>query len=130
MAADFTAIGLRPLRVLHIPYPRAMDYAHFLIPGSCALIWLAGIWKWPSASSTISVLLCFVLIAQLPAYVERRTARIPVTRFLDWDETESFESRNGFAICQTGSREGLFVIVAPENAVRAREDLGRLGLGR
>jgi hypothetical protein len=130
MAADFTAIDLGPLRVLHVPYLKAMDYAHFIIPGFCALIWLATVRKWPTASSIASVLLCFVLIGQIPAYAERRIARLPVTRWLETDEAKSFESRDGFAIVQTGSNEGLFVIVAPENAVRARNELNRLGVSR
>src|SRR3954464_87897 len=83
MAADFTAIDLRPLRVLHVPYLKAMDYAHFIIPGACALLWLTMFWKWPKASSIICVLLCFVLIGQIPTYAERRVARLPVTRWLE-----------------------------------------------
>jgi hypothetical protein len=78
----------------------------------------------------ISVLVCFVLIGQIPAYAERRVARLPVTRWLETNEAKSFESRNGFPIYQLGSKDGLFVIVAPGNAVRARGELGRLGVSR
>jgi hypothetical protein len=130
MAADFTAIAMRPLHVLHVPYVHAMDYAHFIIPGACALAWLATFWKWPKASSIICVLLCFVLIGQIPAYAERRVARLPVTRWLETDEAKSFESRNGFPIYQVGSKEGEFVLVAPENAARARDELSKLGVVR
>jgi hypothetical protein len=128
MAADFAAIELAPLHVLHIPYAKAMDFAPLIIPGSCALIWLATVRKWPNAGSIMSVLLCFVLISQIPAYAQRRVARLPVTRWLRMDEARTFESHNGFAICQTGSSDGLFVIVAPENAGRARDELDRLGV--
>jgi hypothetical protein len=107
-----------------------MDYAHFIIPGACALLWLATVRKWPNSSSIISVLLCFVLIGQIPAYAERRIARLPVTRWLETDEAKAFESRGGFGIVQTGSKDGLFVIVAPENAARARDELSRLGVAR
>ena len=130
MAAGATAVDLRPLHVLQVPYPKAMDYAHFIIPGACALLWLATVRKWPNLGSILSVLLCMVLIAQIPAYAERRVARVPVTRWLEAREAKSFEARNGFSIYQTGSKGGMFVIVAPENGARAREELGRLGVVR
>ncbi len=130
MAADFTAIDLRPLHVLHVPYLKAMDYAHFIIPGACALLWLATVQKWPNASSIICVLLCFVLIDQIRAYAQKHVARLPVTRWLETDEAKSFESRNGFPIYQVGSKDGEFVIVAPENAARARDEFSRLGIVR
>ena len=128
ISADFTAIDLRPLKALQIPYLKAMDYAHFIIPGFCAAIWLATVWKWPNAGSIVSVLLCFVLIGQIPAYAERRMTRLPVTRRLETDEAMSFESRVGFSIFQTGSKEGLSVIVAPGNASQAQNELRRLGI--
>jgi hypothetical protein len=129
MAADFTAIDLRPLRVLQIPYSRAVDYAHFIIPGSCALIWLATVRKWPNASSIISVLLCFTLIGQIPAYANRRTARIPVSRFLTPEKRDALESRVGFPIFeQASSGRGHEVFVAPGNEAAARKELQRLGV--
>lgn len=41
IAAGFTAITLRPLKVLGVPYPAAMDYAHVIAPVGCAMLWLA-----------------------------------------------------------------------------------------
>jgi hypothetical protein len=128
MASDFTWISLAPLKALHIPYLKAIDYAHLAIPGFCAVIWLATLRKWPTAGSTLAVALCVVLVAQIPGYAERRTARVPVRRSLESEEQKSFERRNGFPVYQTGSKEGMFVVVAPEHEVQARDDLSRLGL--
>lgn len=128
MAADFTAISLRPIHALRIPYLKAMDYAHFIIPGFCAAIWLASLRKWPTVGSIVAVVLCFALVDQIPGYAARRTSQVPVRRWLESEERQSFESRNGFAIFQMGSTDGLVVIVAPEHAVQARDDLNRLGL--
>lgn len=130
IAADFTAILLRPLRALSIPYPQAMNYAHFIIPGGSALIWLFTVRIWPMASSISSVLFCFMLISLIPIYAEKHVARIPVARWLDSDAAKSFEIRNGFPIYQIGSSDGEFVLIAPENAFRAREELKRLGMVR
>jgi len=129
MAADFTAIDLRPLHVLQIPYLKAMDYAHFIIPGFCALIWLATVRKWPNASAIVSVVLCFILISQIPAYADRRIVRIPVGRFLTLEEREALKSRIAFPIYeQASSGRGNEVFVAPCNEASAKIELRRLGI--
>jgi hypothetical protein len=122
MAADFTAIDLRLLRVLRIPYPRAMDYAHLIIPAFCALLWLATVRRWPNTSSIASVLLCFALIAQIPPYAQRRIARIPVRRFLTSQELNALAAKAGFPMDEQSST----VLVAPGNEAEARDQLRRL----
>jgi hypothetical protein len=127
MGADFTAICLRPLRVLQIPYPKAMNAAHVIIPACCAAIWLITLRRWPNTGSMVSVVLCFVLIGQIPRYAERRTASIPVRRFLTSAEQDALKSRITFPIFeQASSGRGNEVIVAPANAASAREELQRL----
>lgn len=129
IAADFTAIGLRSLRSLQVPYVKAMDYAHLIIPASCALIWLATVRKWGGAATVATVVLCFVLVSQIPGYAQRRVARIPVNRFLTSAELEMVESRVAFPIFQQASNVvGNEVFVAPANEVAAREEMRRLGI--
>ena len=129
MAADLFAISLRPLRVLQIPYPKAMDYAHFIIPGFCALIWLATVRKWPNASSIASVVLCLVLLVQIPAYAERQIVHIPTSRFLTSQEREALKARITFPIFeQNSSGRGNEVFVSPANEALVKVELQQIGV--
>jgi hypothetical protein len=128
IAADFTPIALRPLKVLQIPYPGWMDYSHFLIPAACAIVWLASIWKWPNAGAIVAVLLCFTLVPLISRYAESRVAKVPVTRWIDSNDLELIEGAIGALVTEQGSREGTFVIVAPSDEQRVRAELARLKL--
>jgi hypothetical protein len=111
MAADFTAITLRPLRVLQIPYPGWMDYAQFLVPGACAVVWLASLRKWPNAGAVVAVLLCSTLVPLIPRYAESRVARVPVTRWIESNDLKSIESALGVRVSEQGSHEGTFGVL-------------------
>jgi hypothetical protein len=128
MAAGFTTISLRPLKVLQIAYPRWMDYSHFLIPGACAVLWLMSFRKWPNAGAIVAVLLCSTLLPLIPRYAESRVAKVPVTRWIDSNDLKSIEGTLGVPVFEQGSREGTFVIVAPANEQRVRVELARLQL--
>ncbi|HEY1341312.1 MAG TPA: hypothetical protein VGF59_27570 [Bryobacteraceae bacterium] len=128
MGADFTAIDLRPLKALQIHYPMWMDYAHFLIPGACAVVWLVSLRKWPNAGAVVSVLLCFTLVPLIPRYAESRIGKVPVTRWIDSNDLKSIEATLGVPLFEQGSREGTFVIVAPANEPQLRAELARLQL--
>jgi hypothetical protein len=128
MAAGFAPISLHPLKVLQIAYPGWMDYSHFLIPGACALLWLMSLRKWPNAGAIVAVLLCSVLLPLVPRYCESRVAKLPVTRWIELNDLNSMESRLGVRVVEQGSREGMFVIVAPGNEQRVRAELARLQL--
>lgn len=128
MAADFTAITLRPLKTLQIPYLKLMDYSHFIFPGCCAVLWLMTLRKWPNAGAIVAVLLCFTLVSYIPRYAESRVAKVPVTRWIESNDLKSIETTLGVPLFERGSREGNFVIVAPENEQRVRAELVRLQL--
>jgi hypothetical protein len=130
MAADFTAITLRPLKALQIPYPRWVDHSHLLIPAACAVLWLASLRKWPNAGAIVSVVLCFMLVGRIPRYADSLVAKVPVTRWLEPNDLKSIESRLGVPVFEQGSREGTFVIVAPANEQRLRAELVRMQLLR
>jgi len=130
IAADFTAIKLRPLEALQIPYPKVMDYSHFLIPAACAILWLVSLRKWPNAGAIVAVVLCFTLVSLIPGYAESRVAKVPVTRWIESSEMKAIETRVGVPVFEEGSREGTFVLVAPENEQRLRAELARLQLLR
>jgi hypothetical protein len=126
MAADFTSVTLRPLKMLQIQYPQWMDYAHFLIPGACAAVWLASLRIWPNAGAIVTVFLCFTLVPLIPHYAENLVAKVPVARWIDSNDLKSMESRLGVPIFEQGSRDGAFVLVAPANEHRVRAELARL----
>lgn len=130
MAADFTAITLRPLKALQIPYLTLMDHAHFIFPGACAVLWLVTLRKWPNAGAVVAVLLCFTLVSFIPRYAENRVAKVPVTRWIESNDLKSIGRRLGMPLFEQGSREGVFVIVAPENEEQVRAELIRLQLYR
>ena len=130
IAAEITAPELATLKVLRIPYPRVLHYAYFLVPLACAALWLATLRRWPRVGPVAAVLLCIVLVPQVARYAEGRVARVPVRRWLDSRELEAFRGRAGFAVTETGRRDGTFVLVAPEHEGRAREELDRIGLLR
>lgn len=129
LGADMTAVESRPAHYLQIPYLKAMDYSHLIVPAACALIWLVTRWKWPHISAFICVSLCFVLLSQVPSYYEGLTARIPVSRSLTWEERQAFEARVPFRICESSSSYGgNKVYVAPANELPAREQLQQFGV--
>jgi len=128
IAEDWTVILLAPLKQLQIQYPVWMEYSHFLIPGACAVIWLASFRKWPNAGAIIWVLLCFMLLPLVPRYIESRVAKVPVIRWLESNELKSIEDAAGVPIFEQGSQKGTCVIVAPANEQRVRNELVRLKL--
>jgi hypothetical protein len=128
MGADFTAITLMPLKALQIPYPRWMDYSHFLIPGGCTIVWLVSLWKWPNAGAIVAVLSCFTILPLIPRHAESLVAKVPVVRWIDSSDLKSIENRLDIPIFERGSRDGEFVIVAPANVQRVRAELARLHL--
>ena len=128
LSVDFTVISLRPLKALQIPYPRWLDYSHFLIPGSCAAAWLVMRHWWPNASAILTVVLCFTLVPLVPRYAENQIAKVPVTRWIDGNDLKSIEDRLGVPISEQGSRDGTVVMVAPANELRIRTELARLAL--
>jgi hypothetical protein len=84
--------------------------------------------KCPNAGAIIAVLLCFTLVSFIPRYAESRVAKVPVTRWIEPDDWKSIEVGAGARVFEQGSREGTFVIVAPENEHRVRAELARLQL--
>jgi hypothetical protein len=131
MAADIAAVALRPLKALQIPYLKWMDYSPFIFPGACAVLWLLTARKWGNAGGVVAVLLCFALVSFIPRYAESRVAKLQVTHWIDSDDLKSIETRLGVPVFEQGSREGTFVVVAPENEQRVRAELIRLQiLGR
>lgn len=130
MGADFAAITLRPLRALGVPYPAVMDYAHVIVPAACAALWRVTRRRWPMAGPVAAVVLCVVLVTQIPRYAESRVARIPVNAWIATSELDAFKARTGSTVVQIRLREGAFVLVAPSNELAAREELQRLGLLR
>ena len=130
LAAGTIAIALGPLKALDIPYPRVLDYAHVLVPLACAVLWLATLRRWPRVGPVVAVLLCSVLVPQVARYADGRVARVPVRRWMDSRELEAVQVMAGFAMTGQGTRDGTFVIVAPQHEGRAREVLDRIGLLR
>ena len=128
MGADFTAITLRPLKVLGIPYPTAMDYAHWIVPGGCGLLWLATRRLWPWGSAIMAVVLCSYLIGRIPGYAPRRTAAIPVRRWLEPGEESTLRLLIHSPVFQSGGADGLRVVVAPTNDLPTRRYLRQIGL--
>ena len=122
MASGFTAVALRPLKVLQIPYPGWLDYSHFLIPGACAAVWLVSLRKWPNAGGIVAVVLCFMLVPLVPRYAESRVAKVPVTRWIDSKELKAMENNLGVPVFEVGSRGGTFVVVAPAHEQRVRSN--------
>jgi len=128
MGAGLTAISLGPLRTLQIPYPRAMEYAHVIIPGACMVLWLATIRWWPRLGAITTIVLCFTLIGRIPAYAEHRISRLPVRRWLESAELKQLELNTGFKVSEQGTRDGTFVLVAPQHEQQAHAELATLGL--
>ena len=128
LSADFTVISLRPLKALQIPYPRWLDYSHFLFPGGCAGIWLVLRRWWPNGSAILAVVLCFTLVPLVPRYAESQIAKVPVNRWIDGNDLKSMEDRLGVPISEQGSADGTAVMVAPVNEQRVRTELARLRL--
>ncbi len=128
VGADFTAVYLTPLKVLNIPYPHAMDYANWIAAAGCTALWLVALLRWPRVGSVVAVVLCYWLIGLIPGYGERRIARIPVRRWVDFADTAALESTLKFAVTEQLSRDGTFVVVAPQNEQPARDGLQRMGL--
>lgn len=126
IAADFTAITLRPLKALQIPYLTWMDYSHFLIPGGSGVLWLTLKRKWPNAGAAVAVVLCFVLVGLIPRYAESRIAKVRVNRWIDQAELRSIEATVGVPVFERGTREGTFVLVAPAHEQRLRAELAKL----
>lgn len=128
IGADFAAISLAPLKTLQIPYPKFMGYLHLIVPAGCVVLWLISLRWWPNAGSIVAVLLCFWLIGLIEPYAQSRVTKVPVAKFIETSKQESIEQRLGFRIFQHGSSEGTFIIVAPENEQKVREELSSLGL--
>ena len=128
MGTGITVISLLPLKRLQIAYPGWMDYSHFLIPGTCAIVWLMLLRKWPKSGAILAVLLCFTLLPLIPRYAESRIAKVPVTRWIDSNDLTLIETTVGVPVTEQGSREGKFVVVAASNEERVRAELGRLKL--
>lgn len=130
MAADFATITLRPLKTLQIDYPRVVDHIPFIVPASCAILWLVSRRRWPRSSPFVSLILCGILITQIPKYAERRLARVPVIRWVETAELDSIRVHTKFLITEQGSHDGIFVLAALENEQAVRVELDRMGLLR
>jgi hypothetical protein len=128
MGADFTAIDLRPLRALQIPYPSLLDYAHFIVPIACAALWLVTLRKWPVVGPIVAVLLCFTLISLIPRYAQTRVAAIPLTRWIEPPDLDAMQDRIGFKVMEQGSGRRVLLYVAPQHESQARAEFERLAL--
>jgi len=131
MGADFTAIFLRRLRALSIPYPPFMDYIHFITAVFCLALWLATFRKWPRVAPVLVLILCGAMVLEVPKhYVASRTVEIPVNRFLESEELESLQQSAHFPLFEEGSSDGTIMVVARSNEQRARQELDRIGISR
>jgi hypothetical protein len=132
MGADICAVSLLPLKALRIPYPALLDHAPWLIPAACALLWLALRPRWPVAGAAVALVLCILLMVQVPRYVDHyikdRVARVPVRHEIASDVLKAMEIRTGFPVLEQGSSEGTMLLVARPQEPALRAELDRLGL--
>jgi hypothetical protein len=128
MIADWTAILFGRLKLLQIPYPATLNYAPLLIPGGCLLLWILTVRRWPLASALVTLVLCVWLGGMIPSYAESKVAHIPVVRWPDTQTMNDLKSRLGAPILASGSRDGEFLLVRPQDEQLVRDELIRLGM--
>jgi hypothetical protein len=127
IGGDFV-VDLRLLTILGIEYPAWMNYAHLILPGLCAVLWLVLRPKWRRFGTVFPLVLCALLLPLVPNYVERQVAHVPLRRELSTQEWEAMKSRLGFPVTGTFSGEGHFMLVAPAHESQTRAELDRLGV--
>jgi len=130
MGADFTAISLRPLEYLGIPFPSVLKYAHVIVPAVAFSLWFV------ARRSTILSSLIFIatlMLLPIPAqWADGRPVKIHVTKEIDGITITSLETRLGFKVRETGDASGeqLWVDRTPGREQALTAEAKRLGIYR
>jgi len=128
MGADFTAISLRPLEYLGIPFPLILKYTHFIVPAVAFMLWFV-----TRRLATLSAVLFILTLMLLPAasrWIDGRTVNIRTTKWID--DIPQLETRLGFKVFETGDSNGdqLQVDRMPGHAQALTAETKRLGIYR
>jgi hypothetical protein len=113
VGADILSPKIGRLNYLKIGYPAPLNYVYFVIPAMCAVVWFVLRRRMPIIAFVMAVLLCILLFNIAGAYVDSRTDKIPVRRFVNEAELTTLETKLQFPIAQQhSSGRGTELLVA------------------